>query len=727
MSIAKPHPELSGPAETGKPLVTPLRILVLGGTGFIGPCFVQAALAQGHRVSIFNRGRRHSLLAQNVERLVGDRSGDLAAISGRDWDAVIDLAAFVPAWVRSLGEALKGRVGHYTFISTVATYEVPVGAELLTEASRVRAYSGEADPYALDAPTSMHEYGALKALCEREAAAQFPARSLVLRPGHIVGPREPAAYLTYWPARIAHGGEVLVAGDPWTPIQFIDARDLAEWSIRMIENSVTGVFNATGPAAPMCLGEVVNAARVIVQPSAKIAWTPASWLAAQPDSGMWSKQLFWSSESEWEWCGRGLCNAKALANGLTFRPVEVTLADAFAAYQHEPSERQSGTQVSVRNAKGALERTAVPWPEYIEAEKRLLMRWRADQKQFGAGDAQSVTVDPDGTVHVPGFALPLSIYMSDAARRAYIGERLNSPPLCVSPDVTAFRRTLDRDFYEPRLEKAKAAYRVLIEERARAGVRTYEIAPEEGIAKHNERRVLINLHSGDFRVGAGALQLVESIPFAFTGKIKVISVDYRQGPECAFPAASEDVTAVYQDLLAEYEPENIGLYGNHTGGTLALMVLAWLQQNQLPRPGAVALISSIHAAMGGGDSYFTAPPLFPQFGFKFPAPPPSPNGRPMRGAYLANADLQAPSVSPLLFPAMLAQFPPVLLLSGTRDFPLSQVLHAHRQLVNVGVETELHVWEGMWQHFIHDVDLPESKQAYETTVRFFDRHLGRSH
>lgn len=718
---------LSNQVDSKSKCSTPLRILILGGTGFIGPCYVQAALNRGHKVSVFNRGQRQTTLPADVECLVGDRNGELDSIKRHEWDAAIDLAAFVPAWVRSLGEALKDRVNHYTFISTAATYEVPVGGQNIDESSRVRGYEGSSDPYQLVRPRNLHEYGALKVLCEREAERQFPGNTLVVRPGHIVGPREPGGYLTYWAVRVAKGGEILVAGDPWMPIQFIDARDLAEWSIRMIESRTTGIYNAAGPADTTSLGKVINAARATLQPSSRPVWVPSSWLLVQQGSEMWDSPLFWSYDSGWEWCLRGISSERALANGLTFRPVNVTLADAFACYQKEAVERQSELAVLKRNESGVVERGSIPWVAYLQREKEVLTAWRTEQEQHSAGQISKLSVDSDGMVHVPAYQLPLSIYMSDAAKRVYIDERLSSPTLEMSSDIAKMREILDCVFYRPKLEKAKSAYPVVVEEKTIGGVHTYEIAPKEGIAKQNERRVLINLHSGDFRVGAGVLQLIESIPFAASAKIKVISIDYRQGPEYKFPAASEDVAAVYQELLKRYEPQNIGIYGNSTGGTLAAMAVAWLRQAGQPRPGAIALISAVHAALGGGDSYFTAPPLFPQFGFKFPSPPPCPNGRPLAVPYLAEADLNAPLISPFMFPEVLADFPHVLLIAGTRDFACSQMLHAHRQLINAGIDTELHVLEGMWHHFIHDADLRESKEAYEATARFFNSHLGKSH
>lgn len=359
----------------------PLRILILGGTGFIGPCYVLAAVERGHRVSIFNRGKRKFSVPENVESLLGDRNADLESLKGREWDAVIDLAAFVPSWVRRLGEALKDRVKHYTFISTVAAYDVPVGSERLSEDSRLRVYGGDQDPYLLPVPRDAHEYGAFKALCEREAEAQFPRRTLILRPGQIVGPGEPGGHLTYWPIRMAKGGEALVAGDPWISAQFIDARDLAEWSIRMIEQETTGIYNAVGPAAPINLGEMVEAACAAAPLPTKPVWVPSSWLVAQKGGELYGSPLFWTYDAEWSWSLRGVSIQRALARGLTFRPLSVTLADAWDFYRKQPEPLQAELKVSKTNEKGVVEKLTIPWAVYLQKEKDTLASWRAAREQ----------------------------------------------------------------------------------------------------------------------------------------------------------------------------------------------------------------------------------------------------------------------------------------------------------------------------------------------------------
>src|SRR5690606_3255277 len=194
---------------------------------------VRAAVARGHRVAVFSRGKRRAELPDAVERLTGDRNGDLEAIRGRDWDAVLDVPTFRPAWVRSIGEALGSRAGHYTFISTVSVYDKPAATGKTTEDRPVLEYKGIEDPYAVGDQAGAG-FGALEVLCEREAERQFPGRTLVLRPGYVGGPGDRRA-LTYWAVRADKGGEMLAGGNPSAPVQYIDVRDLAEWTVRMIE------------------------------------------------------------------------------------------------------------------------------------------------------------------------------------------------------------------------------------------------------------------------------------------------------------------------------------------------------------------------------------------------------------------------------------------------------------------------------------------------------------
>jgi len=350
----------------------PLRILILGGTGNIGPYHVRAAVQRGHQVAVFSRGRTAAELPAGVQHLIGDRSGDLSSIQGRDWDAVLDIATFGPSWVRTLGEALKGRVGHYSFISTVSVYDNPVANRLTDETSRVLAYEGKADPYS-NIEGESADYGALKVLCEREAERQFPGRTLVVRPGYIAGPGDTHAPLPYWVLRMQRGGEVLAAGDPSTPVQLIDVRDLAEWMVRMIERRGTGIYNAVGPIPPTDLGHVIEAARGTATAPPKVTWVPRSWLAAQPDKDLFSGLLFWEINKG---ALSGISNARALAQGLTTRAVQVTLADTLRFLQTQPPQTQVTAGYRPK-AGGGFERVRLPWPEYLQRERAVLAAWHA--------------------------------------------------------------------------------------------------------------------------------------------------------------------------------------------------------------------------------------------------------------------------------------------------------------------------------------------------------------
>jgi acetyl esterase/lipase len=337
-----------------------------------------------------------------------------------------------------------------------------------------------------------------------------------------------------------------------------------------------------------------------------------------------------------------------------------------------------------------------------------------------AQPAAPPAVAADGTVQVPAFAVPLSSYMSDEARRSFIAAHLNPPPIVMDQGPQDYRDSMDRYFFAPRLAAAKARYRTTIRHTTVAGIPADVVLPADGVSAVNRDRVLINLHGGGFRIGAGMGGLVESIPLAALGRIKVLSVDYRQGPEHAFPAASEDVAAVYRDLLKRYRPENIGIYGTSAGGMLSAMVVPWFAREKLPAPGAIGLFCAGADAVVGGDARWSAQALSAA-----PPPPPSPNPPPTGMPYAGPDVLYDPLVSPAFSLEALKGFPPTLLLVGTRDGALSSAAFAQRQLTRAGVEAELHAWDGLWHCFLNEVDLPESQEAFAVAVRFFDRHLGR--
>jgi acetyl esterase/lipase len=266
------------------------------------------------------------------------------------------------------------------------------------------------------------------------------------------------------------------------------------------------------------------------------------------------------------------------------------------------------------------------------------------------------------------------------------------------------------------VDRMKTRYAVVIEPAIIGGIRTDVVTPARGIAAKNQRRVLINLHGGAFMWGAHSGGLVESIPIASVGAIKVITVDYREGPEYSFPAASEDVAAVYAALLKTYKPRNIGIYGCSAGGILTAQSVAWMGSHGMPSPGAIGTFCGSTLDLTG-DSAFLGPVLSGQ----------SFTDRPLSTGDLPYFKGVAPN-DPLAFPGtsatVLAKFPPTLLITGTRDFAMSSVVRSHALLVEAHVEADLHVYEGMWHAFFIYPELPESAAAYFVIVSFFDKHLG---
>jgi 2'-hydroxyisoflavone reductase len=329
---------------TAGPSMKKLRILILGGTGFIGPHEVDYALSRGHQVTVFNRGRQGNPWGDKVEELLGDRNtGDLSALAGRAWDVCIDNPTTLPFWVRDAGKALSGKVGQYVFISTISVYaanDTP-GAD---ETAAVVPYTGK-DPMAetiqaFTTPAGAQLYGALKGVSEAEARRQFGESVTVIRPGLIVGPGDPTDRFTYWPVRLSRGGDVLAPGDGTDPVQFIDARDLAEWTIRLCERRAFGTFNAIGPAHTLTMREMLDGVRNAVGGDAHLVWVPETFLDANQVSA-WRDMPVWVP-------GHGDTAGfhrrdirRALAAGLTYRPLATTATDTLAWFKTLPPERQA--------------------------------------------------------------------------------------------------------------------------------------------------------------------------------------------------------------------------------------------------------------------------------------------------------------------------------------------------------------------------------------------------
>jgi 2'-hydroxyisoflavone reductase len=247
----------------------PLRILVLGGTSFLGVHQVNYALARGHRVTLFNRGRTNTELFPGVEKLRGDRNDDLTALQGHEWDVVIDNSASIPRWVRQSAELLKHSANQYIYVSSLSVIadNSIVGADESIPVTQLEDPTGEG--------TTGQTYGGRKALCEKMAQDAFGDQATVIRPGLIVGPMDVSDRFTYWPVRIDRGGEVIAPGDPTDPVQIVDGRDLGEWMIHVAEENHTGVYNATGPASPMSIAEMLYGIRAVTNANVTFRWLSA--------------------------------------------------------------------------------------------------------------------------------------------------------------------------------------------------------------------------------------------------------------------------------------------------------------------------------------------------------------------------------------------------------------------------------------------------------------------
>ena len=349
-------PSFATAAGQAKPVgkaARPLDILILGGTGFTGPFQVEYALKRGHKVTLFNRGKRPSPeWPAAVEQLHGDRNtGDLAALKGRKWDVCIDNPTSLPFWVRDAGQVLKGNVGHYLFISTISVY-ADGSKPGINENSPLAQYKGK-DAMAETQQTLRADienlYGPLKALSEAEAHKQFGKNVTIVRPGYIVGPRDETDRFTYWPHRVAQGGEILVPGDGQDPIQIIDGRDLGEWMIRLAEAGTTGTFNACGPDYPLSMDAMLYGCQAVTGGGMTLTHVSPAFLDEQ-QVGL----PIWVPSKDNPYAGYGaVSNERAIAAGLTFRPLATTVQDLLAWFGSLPAERQAKLGAGITREKEA--------------------------------------------------------------------------------------------------------------------------------------------------------------------------------------------------------------------------------------------------------------------------------------------------------------------------------------------------------------------------------------
>jgi len=353
--------ELSFAAGANRGSRKPLRILILGGTGFIGPHQVRYALSRGHQVTLFNRGRQPHEWPGSVEELIGDRNtGDLKALEGREWDVCIDNPTTLPFWVRDAGRILHGKIKQYVFISTISVY-----AENLKpadESAPVAPYAGkDAMAETIESLRAQPElYGPLKALSEKQAEQQFPGKATIIRPGLILGPGDETDRFTYWPVRLARGGEVLAPGDGSDPVQIIDARDLAEWTIRMAETHTFGTFNATGPERELKMREMLDGIASAIRADFHPIWVAADFLEAQKVEA-WTDMPVWvpGFGDTAGFARRSI--RKALAAGVTFRPLATSASDTLAWFKEQPAERQAKLKAGLTPAR----------------EEQVLSKWKA--------------------------------------------------------------------------------------------------------------------------------------------------------------------------------------------------------------------------------------------------------------------------------------------------------------------------------------------------------------
>jgi 2'-hydroxyisoflavone reductase len=311
-----------------------LKLLILGGTGFLGPHIVESARRRGHTLTLFNRGKTHPGLFPDIEQLHGDRKVDLSALGQRKWDAVVDTSAYIPGDVTRSATLLGPNVGQYVLISTVSVYakiDKPGMDESAPLATTTEPEAQKVTP---------ENYGALKALCEKAAHDAAPGKITVIRPGLIVGPGDPTDRFSYWPVRVARGGEVLAPGSPRDPTQFIDARDLADFVVLCLERRTLGTFNADAQAGAITMGRLLDTCKQVARSNATFTWVDAKFLEAQK-IGPWSDLPAWiPAEGDDAGFGR-VSAAKAKAAGLHYRPLDATVRDTLAWFRSEPAEHQA--------------------------------------------------------------------------------------------------------------------------------------------------------------------------------------------------------------------------------------------------------------------------------------------------------------------------------------------------------------------------------------------------
>ena len=337
---------------------TKMKILILGGTGYLGPAIVDAARPRGHVLTLFNRGKTNPGMFPDLEQLRGDRDGKLDSLKGRTWDAVIDDTGFVPRVVRQSAELLKGQVGRYLYVSSISVYadEKTLGQDETAARQTLPAEAAGSEEV-------RKYYSPLKAGCEDVVTEVYGDRRTVVRPGYIIGPRDPYDRLTYWAARCDRGGDMLAPGDGRDPVQFIDVRDLARWMVDVVERDTAGAYNATGPAEKLTMKGFLEACQQATPTRTQLVWVPEAFLRehqispeddAREDLPLWLPNQALSQVSI----------ARATAKGLVFRPASETARDTLAWWKTQPEARRA-------KMRGGLT---------VEREKEILDDWEKKRK-----------------------------------------------------------------------------------------------------------------------------------------------------------------------------------------------------------------------------------------------------------------------------------------------------------------------------------------------------------
>jgi 2'-hydroxyisoflavone reductase len=312
-----------------------MKILILGGTKFLGRYLVDSALARGHEVTLFNRGKTNPNLFPQIETIIGDREHEIAKLSGRVWDAVIDVAGYLPRIVRLSAEGLEANVSRYVYISSISAYDDSIFRKIGID---------ESDPVGKLQDESVEEitgetYGPLKALCEKTVQQIYGERALIVRPGLIVGPHDPTDRFTYWPLRVARGGEVLAPEKPEVPVQIIDVRDLSDFIIKLVEAHASGIYNATGPAYELTLGAMLETCKRVSGSDARFKWASVEFLK-QNNVAEWSDMPVWVPDNEENAGFSRVGISNAVQAGLKFRPLEETVHDTLEWAKTRPADHE---------------------------------------------------------------------------------------------------------------------------------------------------------------------------------------------------------------------------------------------------------------------------------------------------------------------------------------------------------------------------------------------------